>query len=274
MSNPGVIKLEKYNKGGQRFWLDDNIGESVHVHLNDLRLDLTIAEFSAFSDSLYDIINGMVQVDGFDARKFNPVFLALLLARELPNLKRVQMDEVQLSRLLLYKPVLGPFVRSVRLPKSKVVKALNGDTRENDVGRASHHINQTSAERLDAVMASVREHGYPYGDEYIVLYDDNLLIRDGQHRAACLYHLHGDIKVPVMRLYFSGRKQRGDFDRLMRYNFRKAVELLRNAARALVKPHTYKHAAKRLYKKLYFTYYKQTHKQYDSLIERAFSQKI
>ncbi len=273
MSNPGVIKLEKYNKGGQKFWLDDNIGESVHIHLNDLRLDLTTREFSAFAHQLYDIINDMVQVDGFEARKFNPVFLSQILARDLPKLKKISYDEVPLSRMLLYKPLFGPFVRSVRLPDSKVVKALAGDTRENDIVRSSHHINQTSAARLDAVMDSILKHGYPFGDEYIILFDDNLLIRDGQHRAACLYHLHGDHKVKVMRMHFTGRKKRSDFERLLRANARSGAQLLKGAARALLKPGTYKRAAMSLYRKLYFSCYKLTHRQYDALIAKAFTQR-
>lgn len=272
MSNPGVITLEKYDKVGQRLWLDDNIGEAVHIHLNDLRVDMSVAEFSAFVEKLYDIINELVQVEGFDARKYNPVYLSVMLGKYLPKLRQVSKDEVMLSDLILYKPVIGPFLRRVRLPDSKCVKALNGDSRENDGPCSSHHIGQTSAQRLDSVMESIREHGYPHNDQYIILYNDNMLIRDGQHRAACLYKLYGDHKVPVLRLYFDDMKKRGDANRMLRANARKALQSAQAMLRALSHPHTYTRAARRLWRKLYLTFYKLTNKRYLHLIEMAFPQ--
>jgi hypothetical protein len=55
---------------------------------------------------------------------------------------------------------------------------------------------------MKAMMDSIKEHGYPYNDNYIVLYGDDNIIRDGQHRASCLFVLYGNIEVPVLRMYF------------------------------------------------------------------------
>ncbi len=48
MSNPAVITLANSTsrKGKfKRFVVEDNIGESVHLHIDNMRIDFTINEF-------------------------------------------------------------------------------------------------------------------------------------------------------------------------------------------------------------------------------------
>ena len=50
MSNPGVIVLHSANCRGtnfKRFQVEDNIGESIHIHVDNMRFDFTIEEFSS-----------------------------------------------------------------------------------------------------------------------------------------------------------------------------------------------------------------------------------
>ena len=47
MSNPAVTKLVRDRIGRLSFWMDDNIGESVHIHLADFRMDMTVEEIFA-----------------------------------------------------------------------------------------------------------------------------------------------------------------------------------------------------------------------------------
>lgn len=206
MSNPAVTKLVRDEIGNLRFWMDDNIGESIHIHLADFRMDLTVEEIEKLADELGDTMNKLIAMDGFDCEKLDPVFLSLLLAKRLKHLKAVRMDTVRLSGLMVnYRSRLG-FLKYSRLPESRAVKALLGDSSENDGYRKSHHIGQTSQQRLDTMKNSIEEHGYPYNGQYIVLYEDQMLIRDGQHRASCLYVAKGDIEIPVLRLYFDDPK--------------------------------------------------------------------
>jgi len=197
MSNPAVIKLQQKNIGKSRVWLDDNLGEAIHIHIDDIRVDLTTEEFDNIYHDIADAINAMVMVNGFDCNKIDPVYLEVLLWENLLHLKEVKKSTVKLGELL------APGKKGIYpLPESRAVRALNGDTKENDGPRLSHHIGQTSEERLNAMMDSIQKNGYPWNDDYIVLYGDDNIIRDGQHRAACLYKLMGDIEVPVVRYYF------------------------------------------------------------------------
>lgn len=202
MSNPAVTKLVRDEIGNLKFWMDDNIGESIHIHLADFRLDLTVEELYMLSGELTDTVNKLVDVEGFDCNKIDPVFLSLLLAKKMKHLKSVSIDHVVLGDLIVnHRNGLG-FLEYEKLEKSRAVRALQGDSRKNDGFRRSHHIGQTSQQRLEAMKRSVSENGYPYDGQYIVLYEDQMLIRDGQHRASCLYADKGNIEIPVMRLYF------------------------------------------------------------------------
>lgn len=206
MSNPAVTKLVRNDIGNLRFWMDDNIGESIHIHLADFRMDLTVKELDELSKELTDTINKLVDIEGFDCNKIDPVFLSLLLAKKMKHLQSVKIDYVMLEDLIVnHRNKLG-FLKYQKLAESRAVKALTGDSSENDGFRRSHHIGQTSQQRLDAMKDSIEEHGYPYDGQYIVLYEDQMLIRDGQHRASCLYVSEGNIEIPVLRLFFDDSK--------------------------------------------------------------------
>jgi hypothetical protein len=52
MSNPAVITLDNAgNRRGKfkRFIIEDNIGEAIHLHVDNMRIDFTIKEFLDFS---------------------------------------------------------------------------------------------------------------------------------------------------------------------------------------------------------------------------------
>lgn len=202
MSNPAVIKLQQKTIGNSRVWLDDNFGEAVHLHIDNIRVDLGIEEFDLICEDLCVAINEIIDVEGFDCCHIDPVYLEVMLADILLKLRAVKIDMVYLEDLY------APGRKGIKpLSQSRCVRALKNDSKENDIPRPSHHIGQTSAERLESMMKSVETHGYPYKDNYIVLYGDDNIIRDGQHRAACLYTINGNIQVPVLRFYFDGYKR-------------------------------------------------------------------
>ena len=199
MSNPAVIKLQSGKIGKSKVWLDDNFGESIHIHIDDFRVDLTVSEFRKIYDDLCSAINELVNVDGFDVKKIDPVFLSVMLWQKLPELKKISYDKVRLGSMLA--PVHS---KIIPLADSMGLKALKGISNENNsFSRKSNHIGQDDNERMDTILQSIKKNGYPYNDNYIIMYGDDNIIRDGQHRASCLYYLYGDIEVPVLRLYFN-----------------------------------------------------------------------
>ncbi len=62
MSNPGVIILaETRTRRGESFRIEDNIGESIHIHYKNIRMDFTVRDFLSLargcSDSLQKLYN-------------------------------------------------------------------------------------------------------------------------------------------------------------------------------------------------------------------------
>ena len=201
MSNPAVVKLSKKTINKSKVWLDDNFGESIHIHIDDFRADITIKEFEQLCHDVGEAVNSLIGVENFDCNKLDPVYFEIALWKRLMKLRSIKIDKAALGDMWAPGKV-GIFP----LADSRAVRALRGDSKENDEPRYSHHIGQTSQDRLESMNKSIQENGYPLNDQYIVLYGDDNIIRDGQHRAACLYNLYGDKEVPVMRMYFDDYK--------------------------------------------------------------------
>jgi hypothetical protein len=228
MSSPGVIELTKGTIGKTHIWLDDNIGESIHLHIDKLRLNFTNDDFTQLRDELLDIINIMYPVKGFDAREINPVYLSSVIIPLLPFLRETMIDEVFLEDLKIIEPPKKGLINLLTgnlfhklffyikpLSKSRCFKALQGNNKENNKPRLSLYINQTGMERLSKILNSIKTNGYPYKNKYIILSNDTMNIADGQHRASCLLYLYGNIKIPVMR--FCGSKKNNFKKHIMNY---------------------------------------------------------
>lgn len=213
MINPGVVTLASLNdfeyvKFPYRFCIEDNIGESIHIHYKDIRLDLTVAEFSELAEKAAGIIEKCVDVPGFSVKRLGSTIL-VGLAAQLPYLTRVRVEKIHLEDILVdtFDEHGRPITAS--LSHSRVLKALRGDTAENDGHSVQFNFFRegscerlTNQERIDYNLRQIKEHGYPNGDELIGLWANHVIF-DGQHRAACLYHLYGNIEVPVQIFEFS-----------------------------------------------------------------------
>lgn len=201
-ASPCRTRLVSGKVNGETLSIFDAPGRSVDLCWGETSLSLLPSELKAISEDLIPVINDLVAVDDFDCRSLDPVYLERMLAPLLTDLVAVKIDDVSLGQLIVCYDK-GGYIKYTDIPHSRAYKALNGDDRENNDQRGSHHVGQTSAQRLSAMRDSISQSGYPKNGQYIILYNDQMLVRDGQHRSSCLYQERGDAVVPVMRLYFS-----------------------------------------------------------------------
>lgn len=217
MINPGVVTLASLNNFAYvdfpyRFCIEDNIGESIHIHYKDIRLDLTIQEFRELAEKMTYCIDELIKVDGFSSRSFAPVHL-VEISKYLPLLRSVESKEVFLEDIIVDtfdddgNPAMLP------LKYSRVYKALCGIFEENNRRNVQYNYfkkgeasKMSNMDRVLFNLEQIKKHGYPYKGEYIRINEKNE-IADGQHRAACLYFLHGNIKVPVKILHFESEDE-------------------------------------------------------------------
>lgn len=200
MSNPGVIKLGELYISNYRIWLDDNIGESIHIHINELRIDLTIKEFELLCDELRTILTKLVDKKNFDAKNFDARFM-YDNADKLLNMESIVLNEVDIGTLQVEDDTGVSFLKDCAR-----VRSLKGEMDINQTKqRNSNFPNQTNKERLETCLKVVKEKGYPFNDNYIIATFDKKVILDGWHRAACLYYLYGAIQVPIKLIKFKER---------------------------------------------------------------------
>ncbi len=202
MSNPGVIELISGDMSIGSIRIEDNIGESIHIHIGELRIDMTISELMSLAKEMKKALNAIIDVKGFDSNMFDALFL-FQISDFLVDLERVEKKEVQIREL--YTGVFKPFggVEYRKICESRVTKALNGDECEDNKAIQINAIGMTNNDRTKAIYKSVKENGYPYNNKYAVIFGDSQFIRDGQHRLSAVCVINGeDKKVPVLCLHF------------------------------------------------------------------------
>ena len=198
MSNPGVIKLAREWIGRHLVWLDDNIGESIHFHIDEWRIDFTIKDFMRFCDELegmvYELIGQPeIRHENWDIRFIHQISPCL------KNLKEIRNETIQLGSITLS----DDSGMLVELKDGALVRALEGKIDLNETEfRKSNYYGETNETRMVNCMEFVKKHGYPYKDGYIAVAEENNQILDGWHRASCLYYLYGDIEIEVKKFIF------------------------------------------------------------------------
>lgn len=211
MSNPGVIVLAKAKNPDpfRRFVVEDNIGESIHLHIDNLRVDFSVDEFLDFAKTIKASLDNLELIPGRRLAGFDESFLCSI-GSLLPKFQSVSVEKVSLSSLRCI--VRGrrferiPGVSLQKITDTPAYKFLSGgEGKFLSYEQDSYH-GTNNEKRLNAVVDSIRMNGYPHLDSYIVIFNDQNIVRDGQHRAAALAYLNGpDFEVDVLRFTFAGR---------------------------------------------------------------------
>lgn len=242
MSNPAVINLASifHKRGGlRRVQIEDNIGESIHIHINNYRLDMNIREFLGFADTLSKSFDYLLGLRGFDISNFDPYFL-FRMSPVLVDIIKIDVKYMKLSDLnvIINQKVwkIGTIPVSRRLQKSFAYRYLKGSKADFASYEQDSYPGILNHDRLESLNNSIANHGYPLDGKHIVLFGDQNIIRDGQHRAAVLASIYGlNHKIPVQVVYFNGNKWRFNaysaalkivIDRFLSYSRNKVRQVL------------------------------------------------
>lgn len=206
MSNPGVILLASNKLEGMNLKIEDNIGESIHIHLGNIRIDLSIASFFDLVDSLSLIMEKMINIDDFKLSDYDEIFVTRH-SSELVRLKEIKRETVELDSLITDSKDENGYISLVPVSDSRVTKALSGDSSEVERREQTNYFGQDNLRRIEVISDSIDKNGFsPEKGSNIVLFGkESYYIMDGCHRASYLKYKFGNIKIPICRWIFSGR---------------------------------------------------------------------
>ena len=97
MSNPGVKCLASY-KGKHYISIEDNIGEAIHIHYDEIRIDLTIKDFFELVDKLNDILNTLVNINNFRIQDYDPIFMDHM-SGYIVDLEKIEITDINISEI-------------------------------------------------------------------------------------------------------------------------------------------------------------------------------
>lgn len=216
MSNPAVINLVNIRKKHgnlRRLDIEDNIGESIHIHINNFRLDMTIQEFLEFADNVTNSSNKLMKRRGIDLMAFDSSFINKI-AHLLVDIEKIEIKYLPISQLkvVTHHSFLG--VTTLSLPhliqNSHAYKYLKGSVSSFLAYQQDSHLGISNDDRLRSLKLSIEHNGYPSENRYVILFNNQKIIRDGQHRASILASMYGlDHLLPVQILTF--RRSNGNY---------------------------------------------------------------
>lgn len=162
-------------------------GNKLNVFINDTCLfKYELLEISDAENYIYNFLNHEYGMNCIDFRWFDPFYLEHMLGVDLPYITGIEIFNEKIENLFFYNRV-NP--KKVRIYEHQVfINLKNGIS------------SGLEAERINQILTEMSKHTLLNERFYGVVYNDEKVIRDGTHRIACLYHLYGNIDIPIIRI--------------------------------------------------------------------------
>lgn len=197
--NKNITKITLPNRGGYSFQCDvfkDGVLVYTDFGVQNISLDCV----DIIKNNIVSFLDKFYGVGIISYRKINPMYLEQVLGVDLPYLISAKIEEVRLSDLRNFD-INNPYGSLIQ--NGRYYKQISSNAYINTPSHINNFIGQTNEERTKAVLETMKNGQYGNNDELIVLYNDSPIIRDGEHRAAALFYLYGDITLKVLKLKFS-----------------------------------------------------------------------
>lgn len=191
MSNPAVFRLNKSNIRGNVISIEDNIGESIHIHMGLVRFDLTTEELNNITQTLLTVLNDQIAVEGFNLHEQNEYFLERI-ALGIPYIESVEDDYLEPASLrYLYENEVGDIVEDF-VDKTPLYRYYCGATDVMNDYEIKRDIWETKEEALDRVRTSRNS---------VIYVNERNLILDG-YKSICVGLAMGDLpqRIKVKRI--------------------------------------------------------------------------
>ena len=173
-------------------------GSVIEANVYGEQIALSFGELIAFSDQAYQLFQ-MYYPKNIRYDRLDPVFFSEELCLRLSDLFLVKRDRVEIDDL----QVLNEAGEAVPLADSRYYRILQRKESfaEGEISPSTHLI-ETDGERLKKIEKSIKKFGYPMDQHYLVLYQNEMIVRDGKQRACVMKKLYGNETIDVLRFCF------------------------------------------------------------------------
>lgn len=174
------------------------IGNGVVVNLHGQKIfEVSYDEFTTLTEKFYDLLNLEYTKNLFDLRATDAIYLEHMLGADLPYFTGWEYDVCRISDLKIFdkKTLSEVFMKDC--------DSLEAMRFANSPALPTNFLLESNEMRFRKILSSIMTNGYPHDNKFIIVYNDEMTVRDGTRRLSCLYFLYGDIEIPIMRLKFS-----------------------------------------------------------------------
>lgn len=202
MSNPAVCYLACTQINGVYFAIEDNLGEAVHIHYGDIRIDMTIREFMSLSDCIIDAARELFGLRGLKWDLFDCEAIKEEWAEKYAQISAVEKIDVDLDSLYMKESFVKKrsIKRIIPIKDSGYIPYYKGISSDREYYDEPGIFEPSRGEKARKIENEILRSGYPY-DEKRILIDQDGYILDGLKRASCLYYQYGGrYRVPVVKI--------------------------------------------------------------------------
>ena len=199
MSNPAVCFISNSSIYGVNFSIEDNLGESIHIHYGQFRVALGVEQFLQIADDVIDSAKLLFQIQGLDWEWFDEWALKKDWLDRYSDISTPQVKEIALKDLFMKESYVRKrsIKRIIPLEESGYLKVLQGVSDDLEYYREKGQYEKSREEKLLWINELIKSEGYPFEDKMILI-DQEGYILDGNKRASCLINIYGkDKRIPV-----------------------------------------------------------------------------
>ena len=181
----------------------------MHLHIDNMRVDFTIDEFLEFSQMVRESLEDLDILKGYSVNDFDESFLKNC-SSHLKNLVNIKIEKVIISDLKCihrFNPIRDLYLtKLVTVDNTSAYKYLKGTDNSFECYPQYKYFNSNNLQRLTSLKESLKKQ-YPKDNNYIILFNGQNVVMDGQHRIAVLANIYGlDAEIDIMRFCFKGNK--------------------------------------------------------------------
>lgn len=175
--------------------------DKININFCEESFEVDLKEMSILAEKIYKFYEEIYNFN-FSLRDIDTMYLSNFLWKQLNYIVKSKIENVMIDDLFVMHQG-----KKTKIVNTAYYKALS-EKKDIYIPTVFHtnHINVSNYRRVLDVFNIVTKCNYPFNNQYIIVYNDKYEIRDGQHRAASLRYLYGNIKIPIMRIYFDEEK--------------------------------------------------------------------